>query len=428
MQTFIFFTRRLSRNFTRHEDRPYPVRRQPLLAALLLAACSPALEKGTFEPAPFEGDDVRIGRTASPLTASVGEVLIVEGDGLVSGIGDFFGIRFDEDVNDLARLTARIAEEGADVDGLVVLFTTFQDRGAAGPAYHVPFYEDVAGTGDDDVDQRDAFGVERLTGIANLKRLDAHDDPVAIFLHEVGHRHLAHLVADVGGSTTTAPLLGRQQAHWHALLETNGSVLGGHAFVESQPGRFVVRERDVRYSDLDLYALGLIGAEEVEPFFFVADATNEAGFAIPAEAQLQPNTAVLGRRVDVTIDDVVRAVGPRDPPYGTAETELRVRFVLLTAPGEAATSSTALATAQTIETFRTSIGASYGSYVRDRGTICTSVAECTSAPKPPDDDGCSCSVNRKRRGRTAVAWFVLLFVGVRTLSRRTPTSNRKRAS
>ncbi|MEQ9501918.1 MAG: hypothetical protein RIT81_33910 [Deltaproteobacteria bacterium] len=384
-----------------------PTRAPTPIALLLLAltACAPPLDRGTHTPRRFTNDHVRT--TGHALAARVGELLVLEGDGLVSGIDDAYGIRFDDEVDDLAKITARLAEEGADGEGIIVLFTTFDDLGAGGPAYYVPFFDDVAGTGDDDVDQRAAFGVERLEGIVNMKQLGDEDE--ALFFHEIAHRHLAHLEATVGGSTAAVTMLGRQRAHWHALLHTEGSVLGGHGFVESRPGRFVVQSRNERYAPLDLYGLGLADADEVPPFFFVADATTEDGAAIPAEAQLPVGTAILGRRIDVTIEDVVARVGPRDP--GVADRTLR--YVVLTAPGEAA-ESVDLAP---YEAFRVAMAAAYVAYTDGRGSLCSRFDGCAPPTKlPADETGCSCSSTRRSGpwGKSAWGWvFVALLWSAR---------------
>lgn len=442
VQTFIFFTRRLSRNFTASEDdqgraggQQFPALEAMssvvltrlagfLVAAGGLAACGAPLDRGTHAPRRFVGDD--FGRTSSYLARRVGEVLVVEGDGLVSGIEGRYGIRFDDEVNDLARVTTAFAEAGADEPGLLLLFTTFEDLGSGRAAYYVPFFDDVQGTGDDDVDQRAEFGVTSLEGIVNFGAFG--DEPEALFFHEIAHRHLAHLEALVGGSTTTAPLLGRQRAHWHAMLATDGSVLGGHAFVESQPGRFVVTAREVRYSALDLYGLGLLSEDDVPPFFFVADATTEGGAAIPSEAQLEPGSVVLGRRVDVTIEDVVAAVGRRVPAFGEAPTTIRVRYGLLGAPGE----SVSDADIEAVDALRIAMDEAYVAFTDGRGALCSRIDGCAPPMKAPADEskGCSCSSSSApRRGPPmreggALGRLVLLLVfgvGVRAVRRRTPT-------
>lgn len=342
------------------------------------------------------------------------------GDGRVSRLGDTFGVRFDEEQNDLAAVIAGFAEAGADVEGVLVVFTTFDDRGAAGPAYHVPLFDDVEGTGRERLDQRAELGATRLEGVVNMKRLDDHAEVIGLLAHEVAHRHLARMRARVDGSP--APLLGRQGAHWHALMHSDASLLGGHAFVESRPGRFVVAERNLRFFDLDLYALGLLPQADVRPWFIIVDGTTEEGFRIPEAAELGPGEVVLGSAQPVTIADVLEVEGPRRPAWPDAPRRLRLRYGLLTAPGESVTSTAVLATAGAIDDLRRSFDEAWPTLTRGRGRVCSTVDGC-EAPEPEDEPaGCACRTGG-RGSASGMGWGLagwVLAVGARALGRARP--------
>lgn len=345
----------------------------------LLAACGPApapRHVGTYAPTPWAARDLRPGVTTRGLVSRFGEVVVLEGDAdLVSGADGQWGLRLDEDRNDVAAVCRRFAEQVADPAATLVLFTTFEDRGGGGPAYFVPIFDDTPGTGLGPLDQRDVFGVRGLEGFVNMKRLDDHEEEaqLPLLVHEVAHRHLAYLeVAPVDGATVAVPLLGRQQAHWHAALHTGGSVLGGHGFVESTPGTFVVARKNDALSGLDLYGLGLLEPDEVEAFFFVDGLRTLDGAPIPAEAQLELGTALRGERIALDAQDVVAALGRRP----RADRPMQVVFALLTAPGQAASSTTVRAEAARIDALRGALEQAWPDWTRGRGALCTRLSGC----------------------------------------------------
>ncbi|MCC7384036.1 MAG: hypothetical protein IT384_19495 [Deltaproteobacteria bacterium] len=353
------------------------------------------------------------------LVARQGEIVVVEGDAeIVSGSTSSLGLVIDATRNDPAAVMARVARDAGDVPGILLLFTTFDDHGAGGPAYFLPVFNDVAGTGMGPIDQRATFGATRFEGLANLKRLAGHapEDRVRLAAHELAHRHLAHLIVSPPASATVAPdLLGRQRAHWNAALDSDGSLLEGYDWRESGSGRFVIIGRSQRFSGLDLYGLGLVPAAEVGPFFFIHGARTEAGDAIPAEAQLALGTIALGVRIDLGIEDVVRALGPRDPPAPAAPAELRVMMALLTAPGQRADDPEVEAARREIEAFRGDIAQAWSSLTLGRGRLCTLLDGCAVAPADagtqdaePNDrgvkelpgEGCSCRTPTERGARS----------------------------
>lgn len=382
----------------------------------LCFACTPALELGTYEPgAPRT---LALGTTATGLSVRIGELGVLEGDDtLISTLGDQYGLVIDEQRNDLAAVSRRYAETIVDREAVLLLFTTFDDRGAAGPAYYVPFYRDTEGLGVPPLDQRADFGVAHLRGVANLKSM-AHHTPGRLLpraLHELAHPALAYLSAAVATSTVPVPLLGRQNAHWHAALHTEGSVLGGHGYAELGPGEFQVIGRDSSYSRLDRYGLGLLAPEQVPPFFFIANARSQSGAALPAAAELPLGTVVRGQKIPVTLDDVIRAVGPRSPAFPGVPTRLEVVVGLLTAPGESASSTRAVERQQELERWLPTLAERYTQETGGVGSLCLRLDGC-DPPEPkvedprPTPEGCSC---RHGPGAGPSGWWVLLGLGLR---------------
>lgn len=398
----------------------------------LCFACAPELELGTYEPGAARTP--ARGTTTSGLSLRAGEIGVIEGDDrLVSTLGDQYGLVIDEERNDLAAVSRRFAEAIVDQEAVLLLFTTFDDRGAAGPAYYVPFYRDTQGIGLPPLDQRADFGVQRLLGVANLKSM-AHHSPGRLMpraLHELAHPALAYLSAAVESSTVPVSLLGRQDAHWHAALHTEGSVLGGHGYAELGPGEFQVIARDSGYSRLDRYGLGLLAPEQVPPFFFIAGARTRGGAALPAAAELPLGTIVRGQKIPVNLADVIRAVGPRAPAYPGAPTRLAVVVGLLTAPGESATSTRALAIRTELEAFLPELAERYTEETGGVGALCLRLDGCdpqAPAPEPPPPaEGCSC--RHQEVPSAPSGWWCVVGLGLRRRkSERSSGRFRRRAS
>lgn len=327
--------------------------------------------------------------TALAATA-LAEVWILEGDReTVSGEPGAYRLRFDDEVNDLGTVMARTVLEVGELEGTLIFFTTFDDLGGGGPAYFVPIYNEVEGTGLERIDRRTAFGTTKFEGLVNMKTLDSHAPHriQRVLAQEIAHRHLAYMSADRGGENAVVPpLVGRQNAHWNAALDSDASVLEGYDWSEIEPGRFVVSDKCVRFSRLDLYGLGLVPAGEVDPFFIIQDARTELGFLIPTEAQLPIGAVALGSRLDLTIDDVVRALGPRRPEARAAATTMRVVFALLTEPGESATSTRAEQEARAIDRLRIEMESTWDHLTGGRGALCTRIDGCAEGPSDAGEE------------------------------------------
>jgi hypothetical protein len=135
-------------------------------------------------------------------------------------------------------------------------------------------------------------------------------------------------------------LLGRQDSHWSFFLDTDASFLEGNDIEPEASNRFRTVETVSRYSRLDLYLMGLAPASEVPPFFVVTGASASLfGEELDNESTPRVGVTITGTRSDLTIDDVVRAMGPREPPFDAAPSTFRHAWVLLTRGGEPATST-----------------------------------------------------------------------------------------
>jgi hypothetical protein len=160
-------------------------------------------------------------------------------------------------------------------------------------------------------------------------------DGFEFLAHEVGHRWLARIHVD-GAGAARANLLGRGGAHWSFFLDTDASVMEGNAIADRGNGRFETVDIARRFSPLDQYAMGLRPAAEVPPFFYV-DVPDDFRPNRPFKASSAPEAGVsfTGVRRDVRIEDVVRAMGPREPATGPPV--FRQAFVLVADDSASAT-------------------------------------------------------------------------------------------
>ncbi len=285
------------------------------------------------------------------------------------GAGGALAERFSaRDHLDLVAATARFLRGHGDVfDQLVVYTTRPLNPQPESLAFQVNVSNDVRGIGLDLRDDSGAWGSAGvLASVVYMDTIDSYAevDGFELLGHEVGHRWLARLrFRDAGGSASSA-LLGRGGTHWSFFLDTAASVLEGNALTEHGPGAFETTAIVTGYGALDLYAMGLVSAAEVPPFFYVA----EAGDFYPRRtfsASSGPEVGVrfTGLRRDVTIEDVIAVEGPRVPDAAQAPHRLRQAFVLV-ADSEAPASAPRVAALSRI---RARFGPWYGAATRGRG-------------------------------------------------------------
>ncbi len=148
------------------------------------------------------------------------------------------------------------------------------------------------------------------------------------------------LVRDPRSNQPSELLLGRDCSHYSRYVETQGSVMDGLSWKDNGDGSFVQGERAVRLSNLDLYTMGLLEPEEVPPFFLIDEINGFTHLGCGAEYARAPfpaETTVRGKRIDLAIDDLLFANGPRVAASAAPEDSFREAIVVLTRTGEAAT-------------------------------------------------------------------------------------------
>lgn len=158
-----------------------------------------------------------------------------------------------------------------------------------------------------------------------------------VMLHELGHRWLYFFRIKDGQQTSS--VLNPTSAHPAAYVDTRSafqvyrgeesSVMGGAYFTQTEEGTWKATAANSGFSWTDLYLMGLASAEEVRPWFYLADTDP----ALPLAYWPQDGIVVSGSKKDVNVQQIIDVHGPRIPQIGAAQKQFRVAFVLVTEPG-----------------------------------------------------------------------------------------------
>jgi MYXO-CTERM domain-containing protein len=156
-----------------------------------------------------------------------------------------------------------------------------------------------------------------------------------LFLLEFSHQWLA--AARVPG--TNPHVLGTWP-HWSFWLNSGGSPPGGNTWQDNGDGTFStvpLKPADVKYSNLDLYLMGLVDAGAVSSFDVLTGAVSPATPTDPytgtrySAGSLTDFDAtplkVTATATTYTIDDIISANGARVP--ATSPNNIKVGFVLM---------------------------------------------------------------------------------------------------
>ncbi|HEY0132633.1 MAG TPA: hypothetical protein VGB85_01100 [Nannocystis sp.] len=163
-----------------------------------------------------------------------------------------------------------------------------------------------------------------------------------VFGQELGHAWLAFVHADLGEGPSDK-MLGRAKAHWSFYLHSDGSPVEGHRWTDNGDGSFTAAKlTEYQFSDLDLYLMGLMGPDEVEPWFLIEDPHDCPDSNLEDKACADPSGhgfkadqyRVHGTRRDITIKDVINVEGPRMPAYPDAPNAFDLSFILIKRPDE----------------------------------------------------------------------------------------------
>jgi hypothetical protein len=305
-----------------------------------------------------------------------------------------YGLVFSPRRQDPMTLTRQALETLGDEFDFVVVFTTFADVGTGAIAYYVGVRANERGIGVERQDDGPLWGsprggrlqgfvnmgtAEQYPGLDGLPITDPDSFAVGTLGQELSHRWLAFMLfRDASGRTSDA-MLGRDAAHWSAALDADASVQDGNDWRDNGDGTFTLLEQFARYSELDLYGMGLLAPDEVDPFFLIDGATWR-GRRIDPAARLPDGITITGRRVDITVDDVIAAMGVREPGHEESSREFRAAFLLVTRPGERA--ETARRKAAEVDAYRAAFETRFRAWTRGTAVLCTRIDARCDLPAP----------------------------------------------
>ena len=224
--------------------------------------------------------------------------------------------------------------------GVFELITIFTERsyllGTGAFAFFSPVANKDQGIGRATFDFSNFFGSPKLEGflmmdVTNKYPEDVNEDflgtnnTLDIMGQEMGHRWMAFPRVSKAGIAADE-LLGRDLSHWSWFLDSDASDMEGNNWQDNGNGSFTSVEATERYSALDRYLMGLIPASQVPPFFVLKGPG-------PREGAPQVNVTIGATKVDVTIEDVIAAEGPRVPSSATSKKKWRLAFIYFVEPG-----------------------------------------------------------------------------------------------
>ena len=211
-------------------------------------------------------------------------------------------------------------------------------------AYETTVANEIQGLGIDTYDASRDFGsAGRLRSFAVMdfigkypenpqQRFLGENSTVSVLGQEVGHRWLAFFSFRDHTSNRSERLLGRGAAHWSFFFDSDASVMEGNDIEDLGGGSYRTVASVQRYSLLDQYAMGLVGPNDVPPFFYVENPVNVVP---PRTAEDAPRVGVTfnGTRRDVLLSDVIAVHGARVPSAAESARVHRQAFLFVVSAG-----------------------------------------------------------------------------------------------
>ncbi|RJR31182.1 hypothetical protein C4569_03060 [Candidatus Parcubacteria bacterium] len=203
-------------------------------------------------------------------------------------------------------------EQYEDVFDFVAIFTNF-DFFKKEIADFLPVSNIVEGIGKPILDTSQFYGsFGKLKGIINMENIDKYDTSPASKLNEVQNVLVHEILHNWSGAVRFKNTEGKidlsllrlpDKAHW-SYYDSFVSPLGGSGWADNGDGTFtsavslMADTSKKKFSDLDLYLMGLIPSREIEPIKYI----------VPKIADALGNTLEASEHV-VTINQIIEAEG-----------------------------------------------------------------------------------------------------------------------
>ena len=192
-----------------------------------------------------------------------------------------------------------------------------------------------------------------------------HDTPLTVLGHESGHLFLAFAsIPDPAGSTAK-PMIGYQGAHWSFVYDSEASLDEGEQITDLGSGRFVTAAITQGFAPLDRYLMGFSPASDVADTFVALNPS------VSPLGHPQSGVGFTGTRLNISVNDVIQALGRRTPDYTVAQHRFRFGFILVVPSGTPNSSLTD--NVQQVETYRQQFVAAYTKFSANLGTADTTL-------------------------------------------------------
>lgn len=255
----------------------------------------------------------------------------------INFLGDYNRTGADGEFNIKARqaVAKEFYKNNPDIYDFLVVFTDFEIDTGEARAFHHAVSNSVTGIGVAELDNTELYGSEgKLKGFIDMAALSRYQTNSLVInplddqeSYEVGLNVLAHeLLHQWAAFPAIEELKGRDDSHWNFYLNTDASVQYGSRWRDNGDGTFTAVAVQEKYSQLDLYLMGLIDKTEVDPFYVIRpNGTNDYELSdLPVKGAV-----VNGTRKDYSIDDLIEAQGERTPSFSDSQKEFKFAFLYL---------------------------------------------------------------------------------------------------
>jgi uncharacterized protein (TIGR03437 family) len=196
-------------------------------------------------------------------------------------------------------------------------------------------------------------------------RVVAQDTPLTVLGHESGHLFLAYASIPDPNDPTAKPMIGFGGAHWSFVFNSEASLDEGEQLTDLGGGQFVTAAVTQGFAPLDRYLMGFAPSTAVPDTFVVLHPS------VSPLGHPQSGVSFTGSRLNISVNDVIQAVGRRTPDSTVAQHRFRFGFILVVPEGTQDSSVTSAV--QQVEIYRAQFVTAYTRFSATLGAADTTL-------------------------------------------------------
>lgn len=292
---------------------------------------------------------------------------------------------------DIVSLAQKFYETHEDAYDYLVIYNNMDiGAGASALAYEATVRSSATGYGVAPADDGVQYGSPaRLRSVMNMGELKnypldpdalvplraaARDTPLTVLGHEAGHLFLAFASIPDPDGANARPMIGFGGSHWSFVFNSEASLDEGEQIIDRTGGGFVTAAITQGYAPLDRYLMGFAPPSEVSDntMFVATGARYLTGASVSPLQHPQSDVAFTGTRLNISVNDVIQAMGRRTPDHTVAQRRFRFGFILLVEQGSQ-NSPLFTEAVQKVETYRAKFVAKYFEFSDKRATADTTL-------------------------------------------------------